>query len=153
MSGENRYFSEDWGLVGTVDPDAYAAGNQLSDEIDMAKYEQLVAVCAWGDGLTATHTVTLTFHSSSTSGGSYAAITGKSAATTVTSPLSKDGQLAVELYSGDVTSNNRYVKANVNLADTASPQTTLEYGVLVFGKARHKPASDSDLASLSSIDR
>ena len=142
----NNLFSEDWALIGTIDPATRAAGEQLSDAIDMKYWEQVVAVLIIG-----THSgagIAFTFKSASTSGGSYSAISGKAITAVGGSPLQSNKQWVIELRNEEVTSNNEFVKASVTL--TGSPSAMI-YAVAVFGKGRTKPASDNDLASVSQI--
>ena len=142
----NCLFSEDWALVGTIDPATYAAGAQLTDEIDMKNWEQLVAVLMIG-----THSgagIAFNFQSASSSGGSYSAISGKAITAVGGSPLQSNKQWIINLRNEEVTSNNEFVKAGVTL--TGSP-SAMVFSVAVFGKGRIKPSSDNDLSSVSEI--
>lgn len=147
----NKLFSEEWAVVGVVDPDAYAAGQQLTAAIDMSQYEQVAAVLLLGDR-SAGVSVDLAFHSSATSGGSYSAISGKSIAQIADeSPLSgaSNKQVILNLRGSEVTSNNQYVKAVLTLA--LSPTANTDVAVIVFGRARHLPADDNDISSVKEV--
>lgn len=146
----DKLFSEEWGVIGVIDPDASAAGSLLTSAIDMSKYEQIAAVLLLGDRV-AGAAVDFALQSSATSGGSYAAITGKSITQVVdTSPIANasNKQYIINLRSSEVTSNNRYVKAAVTIG---SPSVGTDLAVVVMGKARHMPATDDDLSSVSQI--
>lgn len=147
----NNLFSEEWGIVATIDPDMYSGngGEILSDEIDMSKYEHLAAVCMSGDSIIAGRTVALAFKASATSGGTYAAVTGKATTIGDESPLAKDSQFVLECASEEVDSNKRYVKLSATFASTSSPLGTPDFAAVVFGRARHRPATDGDLATAS----
>lgn len=137
-------FSEDWAIVGVIDPDANTATTYLTAAIDMADYEQLAAVLLVGD-LGASASVSLAVQSASTSGGSYATISGKTTTVGGVSPnTGSNTQEVIHVRSGEVTSNNRYVKALMTVATATS-----DCAALVLGKARHRPASDSDLSTVT----
>lgn len=147
----NMLFSEEWAVVGVVDPDASAAGTQLTTAIDMSLWESVAAVILIGDR-SAGVAVDFAFQSSSTSGGSYASITGKSMTQiTDTSPLSgaSNKQVIVNMRGSEVTSNNRYVKGLLTL--TKSPTANTDIAVVIFGRAKHLPASDNDITSVTEI--
>lgn len=153
MAGSNMLFTEEWATVATIDPDQYSGngGEILSDEIDMSGYEQLVAICLTGDANTAGRTITCAFQATATSGGAYAAISGKSAVFGDESPLAKDAQIFLELRGDEVTSNKRYVKLSATFASTSSPLGSPDFAAIVLGRAKHKPATDADLSSVREI--
>lgn len=142
----NQLGSEEWGLIATIDPATRAAGEQLSDAIDMSKWEQIKATLVIGVHSGAS--IDFALKSATASGGSYSAISGKSITQVGGSPLQSNKQWVINLRSGEVTSNNQYVKASVTL--TGSPSAMI-YTVIVEGKGRIKPSSDNDLASVSQI--
>lgn len=146
----NSLITEDLAVIGAIDPDAFIAGEQLTAAIDMSKYEQVVAYLMLGDRVEGA-TVTFVAKSASASAGSYTTISGKSAtAIADESPLTgaSNKQVAINLRGAEVTDNNRYVKFSVTIAGSPSG---VEYGVLVLGRARHRPADDNDLASVKEI--
>ena len=150
----NKLFSEEWAIVATIDPDQYSGngGEQLSDAIDMSRYEQLAAVCMTGDALTAGRTVALAFKASATSGGSYAAISGKADTMGDESPLARDSQVTIELRGESVTSNKRYVKLSATFASTSSPLGSPDFAAVIFGRARQMPADGNDLSTSSIVN-
>lgn len=146
----DQLFSQKWALCGIIDPDNYAPGTQLTAAIDMKYYEQIAVILLLGDRASGS-TIDLAVQSSSTSGGTYATISGKSITQIVdTSPLSGASNLqeVVHVRSGEVTSNNRYVKALLTIG-AVSPTANSDVGVLVFGKARYRPATDNDLSTVT----
>ena len=148
----DNLFSEDWAVVGVIDPDAYAGGTQLTAAIDMSKFEQLAVVLLLGDRV-AGATVDLAVQASATSGGSYVTITGKSITQITTSSpttASSNRQAIIHVRSGEITDNKQYVKALLTLG-TLSPNVSGDVAVIVFGKARHRPAYGSDLTSVIEI--
>lgn len=154
MSDMNELFSEGWAVVATIDPDQYSGngGEVLSDAVDMSKYEQLAAICMTGDAILAGRTIALAFHASATSGGTYAAISGKSDTMGNESPLAKDSQVVIELRGEEVTDNKRYVKLSATFASTSSPLGSPDFAAVVLGKAKQKPADGGDLATTSIVN-
>lgn len=139
----DNLFSEDWAIVGVVDPDANSANTYLTAAIDMADYEKLAVIVLCGDQ---TGTTTTSITASATSGGSYAAISGKSVATGAASPIADSNtQQIINLRSEEIDSNKRYVKVSHVTGGTN------DTAVVVLGYARHRPASDGDASSVSSI--
>ena len=139
-----RRLYDEWAIVATIDPASYAAGTeQLSDEIDLSKFHELAAVLTAGD-IQATGTIDGGFQGSTTSGGSYAAISGK-AITQLTAAGSDDNkQVVVHLRADDQT--RRYVKFGVTPATADSI-----FGVTVLGKPRYNPPTEQDLASVDEV--
>lgn len=140
----DNLFTEDWTIVGVVDPDANTATTYLTAAIDMQDYEQLVGIVQVGD-LGASASVSLAFQSASTSGGSYSTISGKTLTVGGTSPnTGSNTQETLSLRSAEVTSNNRYVKALMTVATATS-----DCSAIVLGKARHRPASDFNISTVT----
>ena len=127
-------FTDEWSLIGTIDPDKVVsspASNQLTDAIDMADYDQVAFVFAFGNMDGAADTVTCS-----------TALTG--------SPNQDDSQviITVDEHALDMDNDYRYVKGQVALAGGT---TGTDITVMAFGRAKHKPASDADLSSVAEI--
>jgi len=142
----DNLFTEDWAVVGMVDPDANTAATYLTAAIDMTDWEQLAVITMVGT-LGAAATVVTTVTASATSGGSYATVTGKTTSHALNSPESgSDTQKIINVRSSEVTSNKRFVKVSC-VVGTA----TTDCAVIVLGKGRHRPAYDNDASSVSEI--
>lgn len=136
--------SEAVAVIGVIDPDAYSATDYLTAAIDMADYEQIMVVLQVGD-LGASASVAATVQSSATSGGTYATVSGKTATVGGTSPnTGSNTQQVINVRSGEITDNNRYVKVQMTVATATS-----DCGLLVLGVPRHKPAKDFDLSTVT----
>jgi len=144
----DNLFSEDWAVVGVIDPDAYTASTYLTAAIDMSLWEQLAVITMAGDMGNGASVVT-SVTASATSGGSYVAISGKTTTLGVSggSPTTDSNeQTVIHVRSEEVTSNKRYIKVSMQVTDATS-----DAGLIVLGKARLKPAYDNDLASVDEI--
>jgi hypothetical protein len=142
----DKLFSEEWAVVGVVDPDANGTGELLTGAIDMADWEQLAVVSMCGT-LGASASVVVAVTASATSGGTYAAVSGKTVTHGGDSPTTgSDEQKIINVRSEEITSNKRYVKISHTVAGA-----TTDSGVVVLGKARHLPAYDRDAASVTEI--
>lgn len=142
----DNLFSEDWAVVGVIDPDAYSANTYLTAAIDMADYEQIAVTTLVGD-LGASASVVTSVTASATSGGQYTAVSGKTTTVGGDSPnVNSNKQTIINVRSGEVTDNKRYVKVSMQVVTA-----TTDAGLVVYGKARHKPASDGDAASVLTI--
>ena len=140
----DNLFSEDWAVVATIDPDAYTAATYTSDVIDMTDWEQIAVVTlagALGDGGSVVTTV------KDSSASPHAAISGKTTTLGGTSPnTDSDSQSIIHVRSAEGNSNARYITVDMVVAGATS-----DCGLVVFGKGRHRPASDNDLASVAEI--
>jgi hypothetical protein len=154
----NAIPSEAAAVVATVDPDAYAAGAQSSDEIDMSKFESIMAVVTVGT-MGAGGLLDCKLQAATTSGGSFVDVTGKAITqiSQATSPLTSDVQAVINLRAEELWSTTspeaeyRYVKVVMTVA-SVSPLASIDAGVVVFGfNPRQGPASDNDLASVAEI--
>lgn len=146
----NSLLSEDLTVVGVIDPDAFVAGEQLTAAIDMSKYDRLLAILMLGDRV-AGASVAFALKASATSGGTYAAITNKSATTIADeSPLTgaSNKQVLINLRGGEVDSNKRYVKGSVTVSGSPSG---VEYAVIILGRPVSRPADDNNLSSVKQI--
>ena len=102
MSEKSAKMSEQWAVLGTIDPDAYVASTVLSDAIDMSLYDQVIAVVMAGTlGSSATLDAKMT--QATTSGGTYKDVTG-AAITQLTqaSPDDSDKQALIVVDQNDI---------------------------------------------------
>lgn len=135
---------EDWGIVATIDPTSWSAAEHLSDEIDMKSYHAICAIVSVG-ALGSSGTVDGGFKASATSGGSYAAVSGKSITQLTQAGTDDNKQVIVHLRS-DETGGKEFVKFYL------TPGTAASLGsVVVLGKPRYAPATDSDLSSVDEV--
>ena len=142
----DNLFSEDWAVIGVVDPDANTAATYLTAAIDMSLWEQIGVVAMYGDLGDGADVVT-TVTSSATSGGSYATVTGKTVTVGGDSPTTgSNTQSVIHCRSGEITDNNRYVKVSMVVGTATS-----DCGLVVLGKGRHRPASDNDLSTVTIV--
>ncbi len=154
MPMENALPSEVAAVLGTIDPDAYAAGAQNSDWVDLGLFDQVMAVVMVGT-IGAGSTVDAKLTQATTSGGAGEKdITGK-AITQLTnaSPDDSDKQAVINCRAEelDVANDFRFVRL-VQTGGTGSPATSVDHGAVLLGfGARYGPASDSDLASVAEI--
>jgi len=133
----NMLPSEVVGLVGTVDPDAYAPGAQLSDAIDMSKWHCAMGVLMIGD-LGTDGSVVMKWTQATTAGGIYKDVSGATTATfaQANSPAESNQQVKLDLRADDLDAANgyRFVKLSVTIADSSSPENaTSDVGAVAFG--------------------
>lgn len=138
--------SEDLAVVAKIDPDANTVATLQSDEIDMTLWEQICVYTMAGD-LGASASIVTTVTDSATSGGSFSAVAGKTTTIGGDSPTTGSNTVRIiNFRSSEGNSNARYVKVSMQTTGATS-----DSALLVLGKARHKPASDNDLAAVSEI--
>ena len=135
--------SEQWAIVGVIDPDAYGAGTELSDEIDMSLWSRLICIVQIGTS-EATSTVDFKLQDSDASGGTFTDISGK--ATTQFTAADDDKQSIINLRFDEMNDDARYVRADLTVATAAS-----DASCIIMGYPRYFPASDNDLASVDEI--
>lgn len=151
----NMLPSEVVGLVGTVDPDVYSPGAQLSDAVDMSKWHCALGVLLVGD-LGTDGTVVMKWTQATTSGGVYKDVSGATTATiSKASPDGSNQRVKLDLRADDLDAANgyRYAKLSVTIGDTSSPEAaTSDIAAVAFGVfPKVGVASDHDLASVAEI--
>lgn len=141
-----NYFTDEWAVIGTIDPDANTAATYLTDAIDMADYDQVAFVVMNG---TLAGTMDFKVTQATTSGGTYKDVTGAAITQIADSPVTtqSDSQqiVTVDQTALDMDNDYRYVKGSLTCG------ATNDSAVIAIGRAKKKPASDSDLASVSEI--
>ena len=152
MPMNNTLPSEGIAVLATIDPDAYAAGAQNSDWVDLGLFDQVKAVIMAGTFGAAT-TLDAKLTQATTSGGAGEKdITGK-AITQLVAASDSDKQAVINCRAEelDVTNDFRWVRL-VQTGGAGSPANNVDHSALLLGfGARYEPASDSDLASVAEI--
>ena len=144
----NALPSEQAAVVATIDPDAYAASTVLSDAIDMADFESIMAIIMAGT-LVTNATLDAKLTQATTSGGTYKDITGKAITQLTEAGTDSDKQAIINCRREDLDIDNgyRYVKLSLTLATAGG-----DAGAAVLGfSPAVQPASDNDLASVDEI--
>lgn len=146
-------FTDEWALIATIDPQTVVSSpstETLSDEIDMTSYDQVAFVFNVGAMAAAGDTVNCKAVQAATAGGTYKDVTGAAATELTGSPSDANKQVIVivDQTALDMDNNYRYVKGSVT---TAGGTTGSAICVTAYGRAKHKPASDADLASVDEI--
>lgn len=140
--------SDKLAVVGVIQPQAITAGaaGVLTGAIDMKDWERLIVVAQSGT-LGSSGTLDIAAQASATSGGTYAALTGRSA-TQLVKATDDNKIVVIEVTQDDVAKvEKRYVKINM-VAGTANATA----GCVVLGvPASYKKASDNDLAAVAQI--
>ncbi len=141
-------FTDEWALIGTIDPDVNTANTYLTDAIDMAKYDRVAFVLMNGS-LVAGGTVAFKVTQATTSGGTYKDVTSAAITGLTGSPdTGSDNQQIIEVDQTalDMANDYRWVKGSLVIATQSQ-----DGAVIVFGRAKKKPATGNDLASLTEI--
>jgi hypothetical protein len=136
-------FTDEWALVATIDPIDANNADASTDVVDMSKYDALVAVVMLGV-IASSGTFDFQLEASDASAGSYTLITGK--AITQLDANDDAKQAIVELDASELSATQRYVKGV--MANSAHSQLA---AVVMFGRARYRPARDDDLSSVDEI--
>ncbi len=140
--------SDKLAVVGVIQPQAITAGatGVLTAAIDMKDWERLICVAQSGT-LGTSGTLDIAAQASATSGGTYVALTGKSA-TQLVKATDDSKVVVIEVTQDDLAKvEKRYVKFNM-VAGTANATS----GCVVLGvPASYKKASDNDLAAVAQI--
>lgn len=144
----NSLPSERAAVVATVDPDAYAAGAESSDWVNMGLFESIMAIVMAGTlGASATLDAKLE-QATDSSGTGVKDVTGKSI-TQLVKATDDDKQAVINCRGEelDVSNGFSYVRLTMTVGTAASDAGGV---VLGFGP-RYAPASDNDLASVAQI--
>ncbi len=145
--GSEYKLSEYVAVVGVVDPDANTAAEYLTAAIDMSKWESILAIVMAGD-LGTNATVDAAFKASATSGGTYAAISGKAITQLTQAGTDKSNtQALIHLRAAEMPAGKPWVKLSMTVGTATS-----DSGAIVLGKAAHYlPSSDNDIAAVTEI--
>lgn len=145
---QNQLASEAAALVATIDPDALAVAAVSSDYVDMALFDQVLAVVSAGTLGTAA-TLDAKLEQAQDSGGTGVKdITGK-AITQLVKATDDDKQALIDCRAAELDTDGGF--SFLRLTITVGAATSDGSGhVFGFGP-RYGPASDNDLASVAEI--
>lgn len=141
--------SEKVAVVGTIDPASLTANTYVSDWVDMADFEQVMALILVG-AISSTGTFDAKLRQAKTdSGGDAKDIAGKSITQLTAAGSDSNKQVVLQAYQDelDVAGGFRYVALSVTTATAAS----LAGAVLLGFHPTYGPASDYDLSSVDEI--
>lgn len=144
-----KLISEALSIVGTVDPDAYATGTQLTDAIDMSVNRRVMFIVTVGDLGTAA-TIDFYVMECATSGGTYTRLTGKNITQLTKTGTDGDKQAIVNVSSEELTSGMRYLKGSMRVGTAASDAAVIALGDPIYSDAVTSTAY-GDLASVDEI--
>lgn len=137
------------GVVGVIDPDAYAAGTYTSGWIDMQDFFSVMGIVLVGD-MVATSTVDAKFQQATSVGGAGAKDVAGAAITQLTQSGTDDNKQAViNLSQGDLDFNNgfRWVRLSMTVAAAAS-----DAGAVVIGfDNRYGGANTVDASTVDEV--
>lgn len=137
------------GVVGVIDPDAYAAGTYTTGWIDMAKLFAVLAVIMAGD-LGASATLDAKFQQATDGAGTGAKdVTGSSIAQLTQAGADDNKQVLINLTPADLDFNHgyRFVRLSLTVGAAAS-----DVGAVVIGlDPRFGAATDNDSATVDEV--
>ena len=143
--------SEEFAIVGAIDPDANAAAAYSSDYVDMSKFDQLIAIVQTGTLTSGSSTIDAKLQqATSAAGAGVKDITGKAITqVAAASPPTNDQQFIINLKANEVDMDNkfRFVKLVLTVGAAAADSSA----VVIARKARYGPASNDDLSSVAQI--
>lgn len=148
MFGFEGKVSDKLGVVGVIQPQAITAGatGVLTAAIDMQDWERVIFVASTGT-LGTSGTLDVAAVASDASGGTYTALTGKSA-TQLVKATDDSKVVVIEVAQDDVAKvSKRYVKFHM-VAGTANATSG---GVVLGVPASYGKGSDNDLAAVAQI--
>lgn len=145
-----RLFSDEWAVIATIDPDAYATGATTSDVIDMQNFDQ-VAVVVMAGALGTSATLDCAVHYDTASNGSFTnKVTGAEITQLTDAGTDSDKQAIINVSAEEVAamaSGARYLRVAMTVGTATS-----DAGAVIFGRsANYGPSSDFDLASVDEI--
>lgn len=142
-----KKLSEDIAVIGTVDPQTLADTEVFSDVIDMSKFWDVMAVAMLGNMNDSTGTLVFRAVTCDSAGANVAAFKTASTLAVVADEKQVVLEVSNEDLAGGATNADRYVKFGVVSGSTGGPVS-----VLVLGRAKNGPSSDSDLSTVAEIE-
>lgn len=144
----NMMFSEEWAVVGAIDPQTLADTEVFTHVIDMSKYLKAACVFLTGDMNESTGTLVARCVTCDSAGNNVAAF---KTATTIAAASSDNKQVVIEVsnqdLAGGATNKDRYVKFGMVSGSAGGP-----VAAAVLAKQFNGPSSDGDLASVAEIE-
>jgi hypothetical protein len=144
----NKMFSEDWAIIGTIDPQTVNNSEVFSDVIDMSKYDKVACLFLTGTMNGSTGTLVARAVTCDSAGNNAAAL---KTATQIAAASASAKQVVIEVNPEDLaeggTNADQYVKFGAVSGSTGGP-----VAAVVLGKAKYGPSSDGDLASVVEIE-
>lgn len=144
-----KNISEELAIVGCIDPDAYTAAAYETDVIALKNGTRVIFIVQAGD-LGSSATLDFKVQGATSSGGSYADISGASITQLTQAGTDSDKQVILEI-------SNQYIE-NLGLGYThikgvmTVATATSDCGVIALqGRLRYTPAADFDLSSVDEI--
>lgn len=136
-------------VVGTIDPDAYAASTVVSDYVDMTKFQEVMAVVMAGElGSSATLDAKLR-QATDSSGTGVKDITGKAITQLTQAGTDSDKQAVIRVRSDELDVANRFT--HVALSMTIGTATSDAGAILLGFMSRYQPGNSYDLATVDEI--
>ena len=135
-------------VVGRIDPDAYATGDQTSTVIDMMYWREILIVVQAGT-LGSSATLDCVVKGDTASNGSFATtITGKSITQLTQAGTDSDKDVVISVSAEDVAAQGfRYVRATMTVGVAGS-----DAGAIILGwRSRYAPVGDFDLTTVDEI--
>ena len=146
----NNLPSENVAVLGTIDPDAYAASTEVSDYVSMEKFESVMIVLLVGD-IVATGTVDAVVKQATDSSGTGAKNLTTSKAITQLTQAGSDSnkQVIINVRAEDLDMANSFDHVAISVTfGTAG----CDFGAVLLGcNARYAPASDNDISTVDEI--
>jgi len=136
-------FHEEWAIVSTIDPANINNATTNGDYVDMTLFHEVSAVLILG---AIDSTVDFSLRNAKTTGGAgEVVITGKTM-TQLTGGTQDNEQHIINCRSDELTAvDQRYIRPRVIMG----AGTTNIAAVVIFGRPRHGPGTDNDLASVT----
>ena len=137
------------GVVGVIDPDAYAASTVTTGWIDMQDFFALLAILLIGD-MVATGTIDAKFEQATDSSGTGAKdVSGTSVTQLTQAGSDSNKQVAINLAQADLDRNNgyRYVRLSATLGTAGA-----DFGAVVVAlDGRYGAATSTDLTTVDEV--
>lgn len=147
----NQLPSEVAALLGTIDPDAYAASTVVSDYCDMGKFESLMIILAVGDiGAAGTYDAVVQQATDSSGTGAKNLTVSKAITQLTQAGTDSNKQVIINVRAEDLDMANDFDHVAVSVTTVGAAAT--DHGAVVLGmNPRYAPASDNNLASVDEI--
>ena len=146
----NMLPSEACAVLGTIDPDAIAAGTVVSDYVDLGKFERVMVVIMAGTlGTSATVDASILQATDSAGTGAKALSPAKAITQLTEAGTDSDKQVIINVQADelDISNDFDHIAVSVDIGTATS-----DFAAVIFGfNPRSMPASDNDLASVAEI--
>ncbi|MCZ4351538.1 hypothetical protein O4H61_03330 [Roseovarius aestuarii] len=137
------------GVLASIDPDAYSAGTYTSGWVDMANWQEVMAVVSVGTMASGSTVDAKIEQATDASGTGAKDVTGALITQLTEAGTDSDKQAVISMWAEDLDADNDFTHARLSI--TVASAASDAGGIVLGASPRFGPVADHDAASVSEI--